>query len=438
MGIEDIPFQSQTRRLLPRNSTDAACRYRPARFQSQTRRLLPRNRADDFGSEGGEARFNRRRDACFLATQAVQSSSPLVQRCFNRRRDACFLATCRGSGQDEHKTGFNRRRDACFLATFPEYSSWREESAFQSQTRRLLPRNRRGAILSTPCQFQSQTRRLLPRNKTFRDLEQVMTHLFQSQTRRLLPRNRAEKLEDSFLCLFQSQTRRLLPRNAVPYPISAPQQCFNRRRDACFLATSAPKAVFDKRSSFQSQTRRLLPRNQPHEAQIAILRALFQSQTRRLLPRNQHPGVQMRALLDRFNRRRDACFLATIVLLWRPTWQSRFQSQTRRLLPRNKEARGAFRSYSDVSIADATLASSQRIIVSQSLAARQGFNRRRDACFLATASRKEKQMRIKSFNRRRDACFLATPRVWAPGPDAGGVSIADATLASSQRREATL
>ena len=37
-----------------------------------------------------------------------------------------------------------------------------------------------------------------------------------------------------------------------------------------------------------------------------------------------------------------------------------------------------------------------------------GFNRRRDACFLATVTLVLKGFLSLGFNRRRDACFLAT------------------------------
>ncbi len=62
---------------------------------------------------------------------------------FNRRRDACFTAT---PGRDDRggvcSIRFNRRRDACFPATPSARPCWRCPDGFQSQTRRLLPRNR--------------------------------------------------------------------------------------------------------------------------------------------------------------------------------------------------------------------------------------------------------------------------------------------------------
>ncbi len=61
-------------------------------FQSQTRRLLPRNEVDGAPVAMFAVSFNRRRDACFLAT-LLEAEIADIQRGFNRRRDACFLAT---------------------------------------------------------------------------------------------------------------------------------------------------------------------------------------------------------------------------------------------------------------------------------------------------------------------------------------------------------
>src|SRR5579885_203002 len=159
---------------------------------------------------------------------------------------------------------------------------------------------------------------------------------------------------------FQSQTRRLLPRNSRARAIPLREDVgFNRRRDACFLAT---KMKYCTHCGTQ----------------------LFQSQTRRLLPRNAYgPNAARRE--TGFNRRRDACFLATginslygktvqfSISYWTlassqltrsrysPTGRRRLQSQTRRLLPRNKNEILYPLRDSTVSIADATLASSQRI-----------------------------------------------------------------------------
>src|SRR5579885_2012255 len=85
-----------------------------------------------------------------------------------------------------------------------------------------------------------------------------------------------------------------------------------------------------------------------------------------------------------------------------------FQSQTRRLLPRNLTYSTAYFGQVYVSIADATLASSQPD-------SKPGCHRN-----------------IRCFNRRRDACFLATETYDDYEPLIENVSIADATLASSQ------
>src|SRR5579885_2384757 len=134
---------------------------------------------------------------------------------------------------------------------------------FQSQTRRLLPRNEiqdgfyqqdtsvsiadatlassqlaQGMKQAQPMlQFQSQTRRLLPR-KSDEPPQPAKAEMFQSQTRRLLPRNQCAHTRNTRYHWFQSQTRRLLPRNGVfvRLPLLFVGG-FNRRRDACFLAT---------------------------------------------------------------------------------------------------------------------------------------------------------------------------------------------------------
>src|SRR5579883_945447 len=85
----------------------------------------------------------------------------------------------------------------------------------------------------------------------------------------------------------------------------------------------------------------------------------FQSQTRRLLPRNGLVAVTLPCYLYSFNRRRDACFLATATPLEMERGFVGFQSQTRRLLPRNSRPTGRGTDTPTVSIADATLASSQ-------------------------------------------------------------------------------
>ncbi len=162
---------------------------------------------------------------------------------------------------------------------------------------------------------------------------------------------------------------------------------FNRRRDACFLATRYWLHTIEASVMFQSQTRRLLPRNWAHDSDGDVESWEFQSQTRRLLPRNKKPrqlhcvGIEV-SIAD-----------ATLA--------------SSQLLRRVKGMMDIL-----VSIADATLASSQLMAFRPSALAPPGFNRRRDACFLAT------------WPSSLSAAALAS------------VSIADATLASSQRRMA--
>src|SRR5579875_1180625 len=133
-------FQSQTRRLLPRNDSSKQGRYAPIKFQSQTRRLLPRN----------AAHTNLTTEALTVSIADATLASP-------QQRSSTFgIAVI---------PGFNRRRDACFPATRAPLMTPIAAPMFQSQTRRLLPRNA-GMMYSIQRagEFQSQTRRLLPRN----------------------------------------------------------------------------------------------------------------------------------------------------------------------------------------------------------------------------------------------------------------------------------
>src|SRR5579884_1449219 len=183
-------FQSQTRRLLPRNLhrlllsnnlqnvsiADATLaspqpqiseliKQTQDAFQSQTRRLLPRN----FINKRGFRFFCRvsiadatlsspphchhqGRDARPTGVSIADATlaSPQHGKCFtvkgvdvrfNRRRDACFPATgCYPLGV-ARPVSFNRRRDACFPATANLANPSGLPYLFQSQTRRLLPRN---------------------------------------------------------------------------------------------------------------------------------------------------------------------------------------------------------------------------------------------------------------------------------------------------------
>src|SRR5579884_2185658 len=135
-------------------------------FQSQTRRLLPRNFSAFHLVQVNRKSFNRRRDACFPATcfgVTVQHATNLFQSQTRRLlprnvtttpphthvykvsiADATLASPQRhGAALCCSNLGrFNRRRDACFPAT------WAKPlivsivmPLFQSQTRRLLPRN---------------------------------------------------------------------------------------------------------------------------------------------------------------------------------------------------------------------------------------------------------------------------------------------------------
>ncbi len=115
----------------------------------------------------------------------------------------------------------------------------------------------------------------------------------------------------------------------------------------------------------------------------------------------------------RFNRRRDACFLATTDSVLFLTRFLTFQSQTRRLLPRNMACHLKECCHLKVSIADATLASSQ-------------LSERRRADQKEKRKFQSQTRRLLPRNHRRSIQFVA----------GGLVSIADATLASSQHQTA--
>src|SRR5579875_3714069 len=78
-----------------------------------------------------------------LASPQLSSATPTGGSTvsFNRRRDACFPATRRRASFELPTQGFNRRRDACFPATWENDTGGALYIRFQSQTRRLLPRN---------------------------------------------------------------------------------------------------------------------------------------------------------------------------------------------------------------------------------------------------------------------------------------------------------
>src|SRR5579884_4268271 len=205
---------------------------------------------------------------------------------FNRRRDACFPATLDLLRLARIFSGFNRRRDACFPAT--------------ERVQRVAVT---GYVSIADATLASPQRRFGSRRPS--------TYTgFQSQTRRLLPRNIHKPAERDCVSIVSIADATL----ASPQPFCCRRrflrcQRFNRRRDACFPATSSSLKSSASSSSFQSQTRRLLPRN---------------------LPRR---NVDISSFC--FNRRRDACFPATIHPQLSRLYNNMFQSQTRRLLPRN-------------------------------------------------------------------------------------------------------
>ncbi len=85
-------FQSQTRRLLPRNARKGGDCYGYLWFQSQTRRLLPRNR----WGRSQRCRYYHVSIADATLASPQPSTVPLARvslTSFNRRRDACFPAT---------------------------------------------------------------------------------------------------------------------------------------------------------------------------------------------------------------------------------------------------------------------------------------------------------------------------------------------------------
>src|SRR5579885_1912974 len=134
-------------------------------FQSQTRRLLPRNPTCACRAPPLALRFNRRRDACFLATLICAAEKDIMSKV--SIADSTLASSQRTNNFSKRAwyCCFNRRRDACFLATVGALYTRMLGGEFQSQTRRLLPRNTTFPTRAAYRQrFQSQTRRLLPRN----------------------------------------------------------------------------------------------------------------------------------------------------------------------------------------------------------------------------------------------------------------------------------
>src|SRR5579884_2821006 len=135
--------------------------------------------------------------------------------------------------------------------------------------------------------------------------------------------------------------------------------CFNRRRDACFPATQVA-------------------------AELQMQLPTFQSQTRRLLPRNETPACRAASLTDVSIA--DATLASPQLHLLATSQASSMVSIADATLasPQQKLMQ-AYRGRSDVSIADATLASPQPAGRQHLSACKRRFNRRRDACFPATA-----------------------------------------------------
>jgi len=175
----------------------------------------------------------------------------------------------------------------------------------------------------------------------------------------------------------------------------------------------------------------LLPRNyySIHDAGSA---GMFQSQTRRLLPRNDRKLRVGPGFVGCFNRRRDACFPATSNIASKRVLEREFQSQTRRLLPRNATKHGDHDGQPAVSIADATLASPQRLSRHHRWIVLDGFNRRRDACFPATPTICYELLSGSPFQSQTRRLLPRNISLSQSSLSRWFVSIADATLASPQ------
>src|SRR5579884_3446357 len=122
-------------------------------FQSQTRRLLPRNEEEVVLTLPPViVSFNRRRDACFPATKSGSGCCATGRRCFNRRRDACFPATCMAL---DSPLPWSHVSIADATLASPQPESKEEPSPpqtlFQSQPRRLLPRNAELLVEELDC-----------------------------------------------------------------------------------------------------------------------------------------------------------------------------------------------------------------------------------------------------------------------------------------------
>src|SRR5579884_3513709 len=85
--------------------------------------------------------------------------------CFNRRRDACFPATFHLLYPLILIGGFNRRRDACFPATkMAQVEGILHAVVSIADATLASPQLHKRIVTRAVLLFQSQTRRLLPRN----------------------------------------------------------------------------------------------------------------------------------------------------------------------------------------------------------------------------------------------------------------------------------
>src|SRR5579883_1502121 len=239
-------------------------------------------------------------------------------------------------------------------------------------------------------------------------------HMFQSQTRRLLPRNSTKThIKQSSFISFNRRRDACFPATLVHTFILKMPDGFNRRRDACFPATGFIDTIVVLYNKFQSQTRRLLPRNSPVIEMGIKGITCFNRRRDACFPAT----WPCRAATDDgdvlcFNRRRDACFPAT---QW-PSQATQMEAlqyvsiADATLASPQHDINGVVpHRLGEVSIADATLASPQPTSLPTMHISLESFNRRRDACFPATpASPAPGVATANCFNRRRDACFPAT------------------------------
>src|SRR5579883_3273887 len=145
--------------------------------------------------------------------------------------------------------------------------------------------------------------------------------MFQSQTRRLPPRNVGKLYPPMPARVFQSQTRRLPPRNAgFPHPFPCRTPCFNRRRDACLPATFQTTHISNvSQVSFNRRRDACLPATwtiPPYAAPLSVVSIPAATLA------SPQPYDRLHGLPDlgRFNRRRDACLPATQSRLARGCW----------------------------------------------------------------------------------------------------------------------